>query len=1147
MKFSIRTRRSKSKRKRYARNRKWFGLRRSTLEKLEDRLALAALTVHILDDAISENGGATTAIVTRGGDTAGDLEVDLSSSDTSEATVPVSVTILDGQADSPAFHVSGVDDQLIDGTQTVAIIARTKSQPTTISYRNGAAGTADDNGPQPVGIWVNGAAVKDYAGTHDRTLAGWFNGGGASDPAAAAAVYWTQSWNPQGQTAELVIKFDDIFVDLGQNPAAAEVNAAVAKGEIPLGTTIASAQVRFRNWNLNNGAGNAASIQRLLQDWTEDTVTWNSFGTSGLSNNDGKATAWENGVGQTTVPGDGPSDVMFADVTASMNLMSLGAPNNGWGFIPTGGGFCGQSSTCTRLFSSEHAEQVRPALYVEFAGGPALAPGSDTVDVLDDEVPVAAVNIDPLADLTTTEAGGQATFTVALNTVPTDPVTIALSSSNEDEGTVAPASLTFTAANALTPQTVTVTGVDDNVDDGNTAFSIVTAAATSDDQDYSGLNPANVSVANTDDDAAAIALSGGGTVIFHQGANVVSTDGSVNIPDYDGTQDTYMINAGAFNGGASNFGVSKTLRVNRDTRLSVLRFDVSALDGVFTEINSATLRLYTSAAAATGDTLVYRLADANSAWREGSHDGGTCLGCNTHHATWAHLADFGGFPQPTPTWASGTGGPNVAGTDYDAVPLGSLPNAGSKADATFDIPLGGDLTALFNDWSSTSPTGNGQSPWTADWNWQQPAPQTANEGFLLRGTDGAIHDVHSSEAAVPQLRPQLIVNYGGGVGQLTTTESGGAATFGLALETIPTKDVTIDLSSSDLTEGRVVPASITFTPANALEPQPVTIIGVDDNLVDGDTGYSIVIAAAQSADPNYDGMDLNDLSVTNTDDEVAALTLAIADGEISEAGATTATVGRNTPTTGPLVVHLLSDDTTEATVVAEVTIPAGAASVDFDIDAADDAIVDGKQTVTIVAAAEAHLPASDALEVTDDDTAALSVAIADADVSEAAGAAATRATVSRNTDPTDALSVTLANSDPGEASMPQQVTIPAGAATSPEFDINAVDDAIVDGTQTVVITASADGHDDGSAVLEVTDDDKATLSVTIADADVSEAAGAAATRATVSRNTDPTDALSVTLANSDPGEADVPQQVTIPAGAATSPEFNIDAVDDAIV
>ena len=81
----------------------------------------------------------------------------------------------------------------------------------------------------------------------------------------------------------------------------------------------------------------------------------------------------------------------------------------------------------------------------------------------------------------TTEAGGTATFTVVLDAQPTADVTVGLSTSDATEGTVLPASLTFTSANWNTAQTVTVTGVNDDLDDGDIAYSIVTAAATSAD------------------------------------------------------------------------------------------------------------------------------------------------------------------------------------------------------------------------------------------------------------------------------------------------------------------------------------------------------------------------------------------------------------------------------------------------------------------------------------------------------------------------------------------------------------------------------------------------------------------------------------------------------------------------------------------
>ena len=108
--------------------------------------------------------------------------------------------------------------------------------------------------------------------------------------------------------------------------------------------------------------------------------------------------------------------------------------------------------------------------------------------------------------LTTTETGGTATFTVVLNIWPTAAVTLSISSSDITEGTVAPQSLTFTATNWNIPQTVTITGVDDKIDDGDQDYKIV-LAATSDQPDYNGINLPEVLVTNRDDDVAGITVT----------------------------------------------------------------------------------------------------------------------------------------------------------------------------------------------------------------------------------------------------------------------------------------------------------------------------------------------------------------------------------------------------------------------------------------------------------------------------------------------------------------------------------------------------------------------------------------------------------------------------------------------------------------
>ena len=115
--------------------------------------------------------------------------------------------------------------------------------------------------------------------------------------------------------------------------------------------------------------------------------------------------------------------------------------------------------------------------------------------------------VSPISGLVTTEAAGTATFSVRLTLAPTANVVINLSSSDTTEGTVSASSLTFTAANWSTPQTVTVRGVDDNLDDGDVAYTIFTSAAVSSDAGYRGLNPPDVSVVNRDNDEFGIAIT----------------------------------------------------------------------------------------------------------------------------------------------------------------------------------------------------------------------------------------------------------------------------------------------------------------------------------------------------------------------------------------------------------------------------------------------------------------------------------------------------------------------------------------------------------------------------------------------------------------------------------------------------------------
>ncbi len=111
-------------------------------------------------------------------------------------------------------------------------------------------------------------------------------------------------------------------------------------------------------------------------------------------------------------------------------------------------------------------------------------------------LPPGGITVSPVSGLVTSEGGGTASFTVKLDTEPTGNVTIGLSSSDTQEGRISSSSLRFTPSNWSAPQTVTITGVNDGVGDGDAAYSIITSPAVSTDLSYNGMNGADVSVTN---------------------------------------------------------------------------------------------------------------------------------------------------------------------------------------------------------------------------------------------------------------------------------------------------------------------------------------------------------------------------------------------------------------------------------------------------------------------------------------------------------------------------------------------------------------------------------------------------------------------------------------------------------------------------
>jgi hypothetical protein len=115
------------------------------------------------------------------------------------------------------------------------------------------------------------------------------------------------------------------------------------------------------------------------------------------------------------------------------------------------------------------------------------------------------------------EGGATDTYTAVLNEAPTADVTVTIST--DAEVTVSPNTLTFTTGNWDSPQTVTVTAVDDS-DHEFSHTGTVSHTTSSTDPDWNGLSVNDVLANITDDDNAAPSVGAGDPQTVSLGASV---------------------------------------------------------------------------------------------------------------------------------------------------------------------------------------------------------------------------------------------------------------------------------------------------------------------------------------------------------------------------------------------------------------------------------------------------------------------------------------------------------------------------------------------------------------------------------------------------------------------------------------------------
>lgn len=740
------------------------------------------------------------------------------------------------------------------------------------------------------------------------------------------------------------------------------------------------------------------------------------------------------------------------------------------------------------------------------------------------------IDVSPTS-LATSENGTSATFAVQINAAPSAPVMIALTNPDTTEWQVAPASLVFDANNWQSAQSVTVTGVDDGVFDGTQTGTLALAPAQSADPRYAGVDPADVSLANADNEQAAIVVDPTAVLTNESGqagAFAVRLNrepaGAVTIPVGPVDASEWQVLATQIVLDATNWSSGQTV--------AVTPVDDADVDGDQTA------------------TLVLGPAQSADAQFAGLDPADVAL---------TNLDDDSARILVVPT--SGLVVDENGATATFTVALTTAPTSAvtidvTSGDATEFAVAPVQLTFTPQDWATRTVTVTGVDDAEVDGNIVGAialAPAVSSDTRY-----GGIDPPNVAATNIDNETIQIVVTPDGSI---ETDEGGAQATVDVRLSTAPTQDVTIALTNPDASEFAFDRASLVF-PAGSTAPQRLTVSGVDDFDLDGDITGVVALAPAASQDARFNGLDPRDVPALNRDDDLpAAVTVTPASVETRESG-TSATfeVRLSTAPSADVAIVLVNPDATEfALDRSEVRFTAADWQTPQTVTATgvDDVDVDGDVSGTIALAPivsqdarYAGLDPADVAAVNRDDDAFAQVSVSPAgpvETTEAGNSVAISVQVS--TQPTADVVIALTNPDATEFALDRaEVRITPADWQSPHgFVVTGVDDADIDGdiAGTIVLApiVSTDGRFNGVDPADVPavnrDNDvpaAAAMLVTADDLDVSESGDGGRLR--VALNRAPSADVRIAVVSADPNEVTVaPFELTFTPANATVPQI----------
>lgn len=759
--------------------------------------------------------------------------------------------------------------------------------------------------------------------------------------------------------------------------------------------------------------------------------------------------------------------------------------------------------------------------------------------VLDDDGPGLSI-IETDGATVVVESGSTDTFDVLLRAQPVSDVVVTVASQDTGQAGIRPASLTFTPTSWNVPQTVTVTGVDNDLIDGSRVVDVVlTVDDTSSDADFAALPDRIVMATVVDDDGPGFSVteSGGNTIVDESGTTDEFLVVLTQMPNTDvalqvgiGSSDEISVNTSSLTFTSTNWNIPQPIVVTG--------VDDFALDG--DQLSAITI----SVDVANSDDAFDQLVDAVVAATTVDDD----------------------EPTFTITETDGSTVVTEAGTeDVFQVFL----NAQPTTDVVLDI-TSSDLTEATIDTSRLvfTPT-NWMTPRTvtviglddpaADGDQVAPIVVTVNVPLSDNDFDAAPEQSVAATVLDDDVAGVTVTETGGST---NVSESGTQDSILVKLDAQPLTNVVISVISLRPDEATVDKSRLTFTPGNWNTSQTVSATGTDDSIIDGQQIAPVIInVVASDSDAAFGGVFQQSVDVSVADDDLPGFVITETQGfsRVSESGQIdTFSVVLTARPASDVVLNLQSLNENEVTLdrtVLRFTPHSWNVPRVVTLQGQDDSVVDGATISRVEVSVDgtasdadfASLPVQH-VNVTnvDDDVAGFLLLESDFITNVDEFGLSDQLEVVLRARPTSDVVFTVTNSDTTEATVDVSTLTftPAHWNIPQVITVTGADDDLLDGNDTSIITVSINRDSsndkfrflpDQSAVSITDDNDQPGILLDKLTGSVNES-GSTDTFA-VSLTAAPIAPVVLDVRSEDPGEVDVdPVQLTFDTNTWNIPQ-----------